>query len=131
MIEAIVWSVACGILFALYFSNYIDLYVLQSGLDLVFAILCSYAFAYVTMKVLSEKDSLKRYKIGLALGGALMCSGIIFFSVVIINRILNLPPTPPFLGWWAFILLVAVIAPTIGGLLGYWLGYWLGKRRHL
>ncbi|MBX5328710.1 MAG: hypothetical protein QHH18_05710 [Candidatus Bathyarchaeota archaeon] len=124
-IEAAMGSVVCVILFTLYFSNYINSYVFQRGITLIFSIFCSYAFAYIAIKVLSEKDPLKRYKIVFVWGGVTTSIGIIFL-VSIILRILNLPPLPQLLDMWTVITLTAVIAPTIGGLLGYC----LGKRRN-
>jgi hypothetical protein len=124
-IEATIGSVVCVTLFALYFSNYINLYVLQRGIMLIFSIFCSYAFAYITIEVLSEKDPLKRYKIGFIVGGVTTSIGIIFLTSIIL-RILNLPSLPQLLDMWTAIILTAVIAPIIGGLLGYW----LGKRRN-
>lgn len=124
-IEATVGSLVCVILFALYFSNYIDLYVLQRGITLIFSVYCSYAFAYIAIKVFSEKDPLKRYKIVFVVGGVTTSIGIIFL-VSILLRILNLPPLLQLLDMWTAIILTAVITPIIGGLLGYL----LGKRRN-
>lgn len=126
-IEATIGSVVlCVVLFALYFSNYIDLYGLMRGAASIFlATFFAYVIGYIKIEVLSKNVLLKLYKVAFVAAGVSISIGITLFGVGITLRILNLPPLPELLGAWPAIILTAVIAPIIGGLFGYW----LGKRR--
>jgi len=110
----------------LYFLNYITLYWLIRGfLATLGATFLTYVLQYVKMQVLSEEGRILLYKIAYTIGGASLGIFIILFGVSIILRIMGLPPLPKVIGTWPAVILLLIIAPSIGG----YLGYRIGKKR--
>ena len=126
---AIFATFALAIVWAAYFSGYLDVNGVQRGIiSIVSAVAFAYMFHHILRDVLSKKRQLMIAKVAWTGLGAWLGWVITFFGTVLISAIYRFygesPPLANANGWW-FLILSFVVAPIVGARFGYW----FGKRR--
>jgi len=81
-----------------------------------------YMLQHITTEMLSEEKRLTLYKVAYVIGGASVGISIVLFGVGAVLKALSLPPLPHIIGTWPTVILLLIIAPSIGGYLGYRIG---------